>query len=390
MLLDLRTLLVAVALASFCCAVARLLLMRLHPAMPGPGYWALGGALGALGLGLIAATGLLPQFFTLPLPLLVTVAGFICGWNGFLRFIGKPIIPAWLMAGFMAAALSLIFAYVNRSLSVYALFSGCFVSLVSALISHDLFAACTPNRLAMRATAYLSAINAGAFALRVVSVMLGAPQVNPLQPSPISSIALLWWLAITIALTLGMILMAGERLQEDLDHQANSDPLTGALNRRAFTLLAQKEESRARRTGQPLSVLMMDLDHFKQINDRLGHAAGDALLCRFVGVAERVLRGEDIFCRFGGEEFLALLPNSTDEQSLAIAERLRDAFAVEANASLDPSLALPFTPSVSIGISQLRPGEALEAAQRRADNALYRAKAGGRNRSELSDAAAAA
>lgn len=172
-------------------------------------------------------------------------------------------------------------------------------------------------------------------------------------------------------------MIANDRLQEELNHHATHDPLTGALNRRAFALLAEKQVAQAARTGRPLAVLMMDLDHFKRINDTLGHSGGDATLCRFVAVAGDVLRAEDVLCRFGGEEFVALLPHAEAAQAVAAAERLRLAFAATGA-------------TVSIGVASLRPGEDLEDLLRRADAALYDAKRAGHDRTHLSEEVAAA
>lgn len=175
-------------------------------------------------------------------------------------------------------------------------------------------------------------------------------------------------------------MIANDRLQEELNHHATHDPLTGALNRRAFALLAEKQVAQAARTGRPLAVLMMDLDHFKRINDTLGHSGGDATLCRFVAVAGDVLRAEDVLCRFGGEEFVALLPHAEAAQAVAAAERLRLAFAATGATGA----------TVSIGVASLRPGEDLEDLLRRADAALYDAKRAGRDRTHLSEEVAAA
>ena len=172
-------------------------------------------------------------------------------------------------------------------------------------------------------------------------------------------------------------MIANDRLQEELNHHATHDPLTRALNRRAFALLAEKQMAQAARTGRPLAVLMMDLDHFKRINDTLGHSGGDATLCRFVAVAGDVLRAEDVLCRFGGEEFVALLPHAEAAQAVAAAERLRLAFAATGA-------------TVSIGVASQRPGEDLEDLLRRADAALYDAKRAGRDRTHLSEEVAAA
>lgn len=188
-----------------------------------------------------------------------------------------------------------------------------------------------------------------------------------------------------ISVTLGMVLMTTERLQADLDNQANHDPLTGALNRRALSLITDKEMARFRRHGKPLSVMVMDLDNFKQINDRLGHNTGDVLLCRFVSVAKQILRGEDTFYRFGGEEFVALIPDATAEQALVAAERLRQAFANDTIEQLHTNDNTAVNTTVSIGIAELDLGENIDDVLQRADTALYRAKSNGRNRCEIAN-----
>ncbi|MEJ2380620.1 MAG: GGDEF domain-containing protein [Gammaproteobacteria bacterium] len=258
------------------------------------------------------------------------------------------------------------------------------VAILSALIARELLAAPEPDLLAMRATGWAYAANAGVFLVRLITAAdHGVHAVSPANLEGIAPFVPLWWLGMTIAVTLGMALMTAERLQADLDSQANRDPLTGALNRRSFSLIAEQAMQRSRRHGRPLSVLVMDLDRFKQVNDRLGHDAGDALLCQFVAVAGKVLRREDVFCRFGGEEFVALLPDASAEHGLMAAERVRAGFARE---SLGQSAAdAPFAVTVSIGVGELEPDEDIESLLRRADAALYRAKHAGRDRCELAE-----
>jgi diguanylate cyclase (GGDEF)-like protein len=137
--------------------------------------------------------------------------------------------------------------------------------------------------------------------------------------------------------------------------------------------------ARSRRFNKPLAILVMDLDNFKQANDYYGHDGGDTLLCNFVSIANRILRGEDIFCRFGGEEFVALLPNTNIEQALVAAERLRTTFADESVAAEAQGNHQLFTTTVSIGVAERQEGEDIESLLRRGDTALYRAKTMGRN-----------
>ncbi len=168
-----------------------------------------------------------------------------------------------------------------------------------------------------------------------------------------------------------------ERLTEELRWLSQTDPLTGAANRRAFMEALEEEYHRARRYGHPLSVLMFDLDHFKQINDRYGHAAGDAVLKEFAQVVMPEVRGSDCFARLGGEEFAVLLPESGLDAACKLAERLRQ----DAAGLRFSSPAGAFGVTVSIGVAELEAGDqAPDALLTRADRMLYTAKAAGRDR----------
>jgi len=174
-----------------------------------------------------------------------------------------------------------------------------------------------------------------------------------------------------------------ELANADLERLATIDPLTGAQNRRAFLARAAAEASRAARYGHPLSVLVTDLDHFKQINDGYGHAAGDAVLKAFVARTQAMLRPADVVGRMGGEEFAVLLPETSVEAAAEVAERIRAALAAEPVVVEDG--AVPFT--ASIGVAAVgRDGATPEAALNRADRRLYQAKRDGRNRVVAGDA----
>lgn len=165
--------------------------------------------------------------------------------------------------------------------------------------------------------------------------------------------------------------------EEELLRLAATDPLTGAFNRREFTARADREAVRAQRYHHPLSILMFDLDHFKHLNDSYGHAAGDKALQWFVTQCCNTLRNVDIFGRWGGEEFVALLPETNADNALVIAERLRE--IVANNVMHFNGHEISFT--VSIGLTQYRDNEiSVEMPLGRADSAVYEAKKKGRNR----------
>lgn len=168
-----------------------------------------------------------------------------------------------------------------------------------------------------------------------------------------------------------------KRLEEEFKRFAATDYLTGARNRRAFFEQAETEWRRARRHRRSLSVLMLDVDRFKRINDAHGHSVGDDVLRLLVAGCRRVLRAEDILGRYGGEEFVALLPEVEIEGALAVAERLR----AQAASTTVPAGERKVHFSVSIGVTEARlTRETLDDALRRADDALYDAKNSGRDR----------
>jgi diguanylate cyclase (GGDEF)-like protein/PAS domain S-box-containing protein len=170
---------------------------------------------------------------------------------------------------------------------------------------------------------------------------------------------------------------AWKNLEQELTRLATTDALTGLRNRRSFFDVGAAEVARARRYGEPLSVITIDFDRFKLINDKYGHAAGDTTLVRFAEFCRRHVREADLLARLGGEEFAILLPTTPPDQAAQLAERIRHAVR-EVTILADGH---SFTFTVSMGVAAYRSHDAgLEALLRRADEALYRAKETGRDR----------
>ena len=163
---------------------------------------------------------------------------------------------------------------------------------------------------------------------------------------------------------------------DKVQQMAIRDELTQSYNRRHMADLIALQRSHHHRNALPLTVALLDIDHFKQVNDRLGHAAGDAVLQRFAALASRLLRGGDLLSRWGGEEFLVLLPATRCDDAALALERLREALADEDFSDLDADLRVTF----SAGLTAIAPDDSDAAAIERADRAMYRAKNGGRNR----------
>jgi len=216
------------------------------------------------------------------------------------------------------------------------------------------------------------------FAQRGVRALWGGESIatEMVTDSTVNIVSAIFYMVVALtfhAMLLGLVI---GRILIDLRYRSRHDALTGLLNRRAMeeTLLLQMQ--RSRRTGEPFTVLMIDLDHFKTVNDRHGHAAGDRALKHTAAALKAELREVDAVGRFGGEEFLILMPGATVETALPVAERLRTALVVDAPAAEGATLLL----SASIGIAQWRePAEEPSRLLMRADAALYDAKQRGRD-----------
>jgi len=179
-------------------------------------------------------------------------------------------------------------------------------------------------------------------------------------------------------LSIGLARVSGR--ERELRRLALVDPLTGAFNRRSFFEFAGKEEARARRGGNQFAVLMIDIDHFKRINDAYGHPVGDSVIKSLADICSRTLRPSDVIARYGGEEFVVNLPDTDHRQASLVAERLRRAVG-DAKVPSERG-AIGFT--VSIGVATCSDETPLDQAIAEADKALYRAKSNGRNRVEVS------
>ncbi|WP_018648978.1 MULTISPECIES: PAS domain S-box protein [unclassified Thioalkalivibrio] len=164
-----------------------------------------------------------------------------------------------------------------------------------------------------------------------------------------------------------------KELEAALEHQAFYDPLTDAANRGYFETLLDQEARRAQRYAHPCSLLLLDIDHFKRINDTFGHEVGDEVLRFLVHALKGRLREADVLGRWGGEEFVVLLPGTDAERGQHVAEQLRE----QVTATAFPCVGLV---TISLGVAECRPGESIRDWVKRADEAMYVAKKGGRNR----------
>jgi diguanylate cyclase (GGDEF)-like protein len=209
--------------------------------------------------------------------------------------------------------------------------------------------------------------------------------IEPMQPIDPGALLAVNLFNLTVVFTmfsylsffyLSMVTSANRKLRK----LATTDPLTRLFNRRHMTHLARKEVSKFERSGHPISFIILDIDHFKLINDQYGHEAGDYVLQEVSRVIREQLRTQDLIARWGGEEFLVILPDTTLQDALAGAERIR-------NGLMDHDWRTPDGQTVeltiSAGVSEYRADDDFNSAINRADHALLRGKEGGRNRVEL-------
>jgi diguanylate cyclase (GGDEF)-like protein len=205
---------------------------------------------------------------------------------------------------------------------------------------------------------------------------------EPLQaftfPTAMQSAVFLAAATAAIVSTFGFMMLHKERSDGEALRMATIDPLTGAYNRRTFHDIAERELARARRAGQPLSIILVDIDHFRPVNEQHGNRAGDEVLRRVADLIRTALRKEDMLVRYGGEEFLVMLPEVPGPGAVVVAGRIRKAVEAEPIQVDEQSLRM----TVSVGVSaRLDEGpESIENLLARADEALALAKQRGRNR----------
>jgi diguanylate cyclase (GGDEF)-like protein len=200
-------------------------------------------------------------------------------------------------------------------------------------------------------------------------------------PTGLQSFSYLAGYLLLIVNGFGFLLLCKEKDDRKMERLATIDSLTGLVNRRAFFDQTERVRALTARLRQPISLMMIDIDHFKRLNDRFGHATGDEALRIFAATVQTVLREHDVLGRLGGEEFGLVMPGTDLAGALHAAERMRT--AVESAAL--PTSGNAYTMTVSIGVVVIDPEEPINAALARADHALYAAKSAGRNRIEVGD-----
>lgn len=298
------------------------------------------------------------------------VLGFLLFHVGFRRFLHRPV-PWRLMVVLYGMSLLLIawYEWMDPSYRMR-------VALITAIIGVVHVASLRvlwrqgSQRLPVRMVQATLVLHLCVLLIRMFTV-LSEPRAGSMwNASSIQTLYIGGYVVASLLLSVGVLLMATDRVRTELEHMATHDALTAAFNRRAILDLCAQEHMRSVRYGDPFSLMMLDLDHFKLVNDTYGHQHGDNVLVHFADCVRAALRSCDRFGRYGGEEFLVLLPNTTREAALTVAQRIHAAL----------SAGHPLDCQVSIGVaSWCGPNDSLHAMLSRADVALYQAKSQGRN-----------
>ncbi len=341
--------------------------------------WGQANALAIIGLLLFASRGVLPDLLSIEAAnaLYLTTIGLM--YAGFRRYFGKPVPRRRLLAGGTATLLLVgVFHYGWDSLPLRAVAVSSYYACVCLAISASVPA--TADRR-LRYPFMFTRISALVLGIIHISRALfyAAESYSPLtflDPALYNLVFFAFGTMALPALTLGAVMMANARMISETAYAADHDHLTGAPSRRAFHVFAERAHARARRHGEGLALLLVDVDHFKRINDTYGHAVGDEVLRELVRQTQETIRKIDYCARLGGEEFAVLLPEASPATARAVAERLRA--ALDRTLVRTPSSA-PVAYTVSIGVAMLEPDETLDALTARADAALYAAKSAGRN-----------
>ena len=350
--------------------------------IPGLRLWTLSYLFGLLfSISFLQWTRLPPALSVVLTQCAVSLTGYLC-LMGCHAYMGRPlprhgraVVFIAVLVG-MALYFTLVQPHPGMRFLAASLGPGVFYGLSAATLAHGGMQA-YPAR-------YLTAIVMGAHgAFVLLRTLLFKLQMSLVQDADmvpaLSQFVILEAIMALVLIAFGILMLANEFTHSALRRLAEMDPLTSVFNRRAFLTLLDKAISQARRRRAELPVLVIDLDHFKKINDTWGHQCGDEVLRHFVGLAASCLRREDLMGRLGGEEFAIALPLATREGARAVAERLCSLVGQHPAMTEHGPIAL----TVSVGVTLCAAGESPEGVLHRADAAMYQAKQRGRNRVEV-------
>ena len=375
---DPRTVILLAGVMSSFMALVMFSLNRSYPAtIKGLREWGVALLLVAVGSVLAFGFGSLPDALAITLPRILFPTGLFLTYVGAQLFFGEtPRYLPWIALIVVTVAVQMWFTFVAPDYSARLRVSGAlsvclFVAFISLVWRQGLTS--FVRLLTMGVLASMCAI----VATRMVTTLIWPAGANIYDATPQHLVYLSALSVFILLLSVCMTLLAAERLHTEVAYLASHDSLTNALTRRHMNGVCAMELERSQRHGHSMALLIMDLDHFKAVNDTYGHLRGDRALVDFVRKVNVLLRRPDQLGRFGGEEFVVLLPETSLPEALAVAERIRSA--------CDTVDAQPHC-TVSIGVAtNSRGNDTVDRLIARADAAMYRAKTKGRNRVETAE-----
>jgi diguanylate cyclase (GGDEF)-like protein len=376
-MIDVRTLLSLLAVADLVLA-ATLWIGASRRLKDGLSHWAASLVVRALAFGLFGWSTH-PQGGALALAAALLALSMTLQAAALVAFNRRPL-AAWVHTAVIAGVAVPMQLLVQEGAGPTILFGGVVFGTLLAVIAAMAWQVHSPLGARARPILVISySVAAAAFVLRGIGATFVAEPLRSFnEPFGFAAVTMIGVFGAAIASTLAFLLMHKDRAEAEAARLATMDPLTGAYNRRTFHEIAEREIARARRAGQPLSMIMMDIDHFRAVNEQHGHRVGDEVLQRFADLVRSALRKEDLLVRFGGEEFLVLLPEVPGPGAVVVAGRIRRAIASEPVQVA--GLTLPLTVSLGVAARMDEGPESLEQLLDRADSALALAKERGRNR----------
>ena len=345
-------------------------------------WWGFAHLIRASSVVLFGMYGSAPELITIDLANALLFTAFAVTWTGARVFDGRPVEPVYLVTGAVLWLLVCRLPVLADAIEMRAMIASGIVTAYTWLTAYEFWRGRGEALVSRWPAIFMLFAHGALFLLRtpLVSVLPWSPTNNNIFGSVWLTVLSFEALLFTISIAFILLAMAKERTELRHRTAAMVDPLTGIANRRAFLHEAGGIAKRHAGNPRPTAVLLIDLDHFKSINDRFGHALGDRVLEIFAATTLESLRATDLVGRIGGEEFAAVIYDTNSEKALAVAERIRDSFAKAAQ-EVDGR---PVCATVSIGVVYCD-GPVLDIAEllAQADQALYFAKENGRNRVEV-------
>ncbi|MDP9605813.1 UNVERIFIED_ORG: diguanylate cyclase (GGDEF)-like protein [Variovorax paradoxus] len=378
-ILDPRSIILLAGVMGVMMALVVFFMRRSYPrSIQGLGEWSRAPLVAFVSTLLFAARGYFPDFLTIVVANFVLFQACILYYAGSQKFLfGHGDTRGWTALNGMLALLLFWFGIVKPDFEVRLLFV---TAAVSALFFQhaQLYMRHKGRVFGKRLMTGLLLAQALVAGLRFVSVVAGMAGSGLMEGSWIQSIYISMYSFTVLLLSIAVILMATDRVHTEFEYLATRDPLTGALNRRALLDACHGAFASGERRG---ALLMVDLDHFKSINDRFGHQMGDAVLREAVGRMQRAVGDKGLLGRYGGEEFLVLLPDAGKAEAMEVAARLRQAIG-EPFPSDSPMAAVgSIAASIGVAAGEDSSGRTdIDDVLALADAALYRAKEMGRDR----------